>query len=123
MNVDRFHKIEGRLKFKYPPSFYALLSDFLAFFDTYKFKRLFPSACVCMESEILKAYEEGLRDDFFPFMVERNHSCNDYYCFDANSCELEKPVYVFSDHAIVSEWKNFTDFIVWMEEKLSHVPK
>lgn len=101
--------IEQKVGRKFPDLFKLFISEH----QSVASKHFFEQSAFFVQSfdEIEKFFQMNSysADRLLPFFIDTSN--NDYYCFGEND-----KVLVFSDHAIVEEWKNFQEWLVWFFE-------
>jgi len=97
------------MNIKYPPSFIEYLSEH-------------PNSKMITAVDDIKKIQKITGEGLLPFLVfpegQSDPAKYDYYCFDLSKNAPDYKVVVFSIHAIVKEWSNFSEWIEWSSDKI-----
>jgi hypothetical protein len=116
---ETLHETERALGFTYPPSFVSGAQEFSVLVESEGFRRAFSDIRLLLSAPEIAAARKNTPDAFLPFMREENPSWPDFYAFDLGSTSPELRVVVWSDHAVVMDWKSFPVFIQWVREHIA----
>jgi hypothetical protein len=120
---SELEKIERAVSVTYPPSFTQLQHELGRLLQTTGFARNFPKIeAISTLQQVEGSYRAGLPKYYLPFLACQNSTGCDYYAFDVSSAKPEHDVVVFSDHAVVADWKGFVTFLAWAQSECAKFP-
>jgi hypothetical protein len=116
---DSLHETERALGFTYPASFVSSVQELSIIIASEGSRRAFGDTRLLLSAPEIAESRDSTPTGFLPFMRQENPSWPDIYAFDLCSELTEFRVVVWSDHAIVMDWKSFPVFIQWVRKHIA----